>query len=798
MKIRFPEEISGDHPLGGKAAALVALAQSGLSIPPWFVVLEGREEVGLPEALARLGGEVFAVRSSAGDEDGASDSFAGQFDSFLNAPPERVAERIEAVRASGRAARVALYRESRGREEPRSMAVLVQRMIQAEKAGVAFSADPLSGRRSLVRLSAVRGLGEALVSGEAEGEDWQVAEEAERVAGPDVLREHEAMQVADLARACEQFFGVPQDIEWAFDAAGKLWLLQSRPITTLGQLPDPEDTLRVWDNSNIAESYSGITTPLTYSFARKAYAEVYRAFCRILQVPKRRIFRSEAVFEEMIGQVRGRVYYNLLSWYRVLALLPGFSLNRGFMEQMMGVREPLPEELVEKVMVEAKTHPVADALALGRTLAGVVWGQFTLRGRIRAFYRRLNRALAPCDPGAMRGEELAAAYRDLEKRLLTRWDAPLVNDFLAMIAYGVLKGLAKKWAKDAGGDYANRLVSRVGGVVSAEPARRMREMAAMIEEETARFLIDSEQPWQRREARLRELEEVGKAYQAYLDRFGDRCLEELKLESRNLRDDPSTLLAGIGALALSPREPSAEESLEERRIENPFGRWIFRRVAEWAVARVRDRENLRFERTRVFGRVRDLARAMGRRLAADGRLADAEDVFFLEMEEVVGVFEARRAGDDLRGMAEERKRLFREYREQPTPPDRFETRGPLWRNALQAELTHKVLEGDLRGTGASPGVVRGKVRVVENPQGVTLRAGEILVARQTDPGWIVLFTAAAGLLVERGSVLSHSAIVSRELGLPCVVGLTGICEALQEGDEVELDGASGVVRRFPS
>ena len=138
-------------------------------------------------------------------------------------------------------------------------------------------------------------------------------------------------------------FGQPQDIEWAIEN-GSLYLLQSRPITTLRNIPDPDGALNIWDNSNITESYNGVTSPLTFSFARSVYEGVYRQFCRILRVPQRKIEANDLTFRCMLGLIQGRIYYNLLNWYRVLALLPGFTVNRRFMEQMMGVRESLPDK----------------------------------------------------------------------------------------------------------------------------------------------------------------------------------------------------------------------------------------------------------------------------------------------------------------------------------------------------------------------------------------------------------------------------------------------------------------------
>jgi phosphohistidine swiveling domain-containing protein len=791
--------------LGGKGAALAELAGAGFEIPAWFAVPPEAawDEAQLREAVRALGGDRFAVRSSASAEDGADHSFAGQFETYLAVPADEVGQRIADVRESCQREGVIAYCREHGLSRPQTPTVLVQRMIDPRCAGVAFSADPVSGRRNVCVLSAVAGTGEKLVSGEVDGEMWRIAPDHVEPPEGAVLERSEALAVAALAKACEAATGRPQDIEWAMDAEGKLWLLQSRPITTLATLPDPEDRLRVWDNSNIAESYGGVTTALTFSFARRVYESVYREFCRLMSVPAGRIERADDVFPQMLGLIRGRTYYNLASWYRVLALLPGFQLNRAFMEQMMGVREPLLEPLVEEILRESRTRRSADMLALLGTCGGLIRRLAGLDRQVRAFQARLDTALAP-PPVAleeMSGENLVAHYRELERRLLKRWDAPLVNDFFAMIFYGLLRGLCRKWAGDADGTLQNDLLANTGGIISAEPPRRIIRMAALAANIPGlpQLLADPGVSDRKKILGLRADPQLAAEFEAYLADFGDRCLEELKLESPTVRDDASTLLASIGALAQRSELPLPAEmtACATPRLGNPLKQLFFNYVLRQTRERIRCRENLRFERTRLFGRVRSILRELGKRLHADDQLDSPDDVFHLELGEVLAAWEATGTVGDLAKTAARRREEFVSYQNEPGPPDRFETRGPVHRYTRFEDTraaTPVEGSGGLKGIGACPGTVTGRVRVVLDPRGARLEPGEILVALQTDPGWVVLFPAAAGLLVERGSLLSHSAIVSRELRLPCIVSLPNITTRLKTGDRVEMDGTTGVVR----
>ncbi|MGC1620987.1 MAG: PEP/pyruvate-binding domain-containing protein [Candidatus Acidiferrum sp.] len=876
---RFVFREGGLQELGGKALALLRLEQAGLPVPPWFVISPPafkasltREQIDAlsSERVERVKAELlslrpsdeilrevadalrdlccdgirFAVRSSAVDEDGSQHSFAGQFDTFLFVDPEGISGKIAAVWRSGFSERILEYRRQHGLSSSSmgAPAVLVQRMVNADVSGVAFSADPVSGRRSLAIVSAVPGLGTALVGGEAaadlfkvdraggivdraivrknishvfdpaadEGISEMTLSEAEGL-NP-ALTDKQAVAVAGLARRAAHAFGRPQDIEWVIEGE-KVFLLQSRPITTLRDFPDPEGALNLWDNSNITESYNGVTTPLTFSFARYIYEGVYRQFCVIMRVPKARIASHERTFSRMLGLIRGRVYYNLLNWYRVLALLPGFTVNRRLMEQMMGVRESLPDEIARELEQAGTRERILDALRSVRMVFGLAGNYLTLDRQIEKFYVRLNEALAPPVTRFedMRLDELVAHYYKLEQQLLSRWDAPLVNDFFAMIFHGVFRKLTERWCGDANGMLANDAIRGQGDIISLEPAARVREMAGAAAAHPELVAVLRDAPVAKAVRDLRRYPEFSRLYDAYLAKFGDRCLEELKLESETLHEDPLVLLRNVGevasaaSIAPTPRAeiPSAQQAEAKMRAVlsgSPLRRWTLFWVMRQARTRVRNRENLRFERTRLFGTIRRLFLEAGRRLQAIGRLDDARDVFYLELGEILAFNDGTATTTDLRSLVGVRKQEFAAYREGAVPAERFETRGPVYH--AQAYRSSKPNEGmqssgeERHGLGCCPGVVRGIARVVRDPKHVQLTSGCILVADHTDPGWIMLFPSASGLLVERGSLLSHSAIVARELGIPAVISIPGLLDWLQDGDEVELDGAAGIVRRL--
>jgi pyruvate,water dikinase len=867
--------------LGGKASNLRRVEAAGLphAVPRWFAIpaevhqrlvsdaslptdaadaerrrqqvrtmtvpADLRAAVQQELARTRLHGVALAVRSSATTEDGATASYAGQFETVLGVVASATDDSalwnaIRRVWSSAFGDHALAYAGGNTIAAPPAMAVIIQELVDARAAGVAFSVDPVSGDRDTAVVSAVIGLGESLVSGDQDADTWRVvgrgataavtATIAEKthaivrcadgttarieIAPADRVRpalsDAEVRSVAEAARALADALGGPQDVEWAFARDdGRLLILQARPVTAAGQRPS-DGELRVWDNSNIIESYGGLTSPLTFSFARSVYEDVYIQFCRLVGVSESLIGDYRHVFAHMLGLIRGRVYYNLLNWYRVLAMLPGYAFNREFMERMMGVRE----KLAEPPDPPPAANRWVDLTRLVRTVVRLVLANRALATEVPAFHARVAAALDPLateDLAARSPEELLRLYRRLEDSLLRHWQPPLVNDFFAMIWFGVLGRLVERWLPNEPPTLVNDLLCGEGGIVSTEPARRVMALARIVQDDPALTAMFAAEPddaaLARRIASDQSAARLRTALDDYLRRFGDRCMSELKLETVTPSEDPAWVVMMIRAYvvggATSPEAGQERErairAAAERRVESGlagFREWVFNRVLASARVRIRDRENLRFERTRVFGVVRRIFVAFGKHLAAAGRLDDARDVFWLTRDEVFSEVEGTATTHDLRALVAVRRAEYARYAAEPAPPDRFVSRG-MPGDTIPTATNAAVASGaDLKGIGCCPGVVRAPVRVVLDPSQAGDLRGRILVAERTDPGWTLLFPTSSGLLVQRGSLLSHSAIVAREMGIPCVVAIPGLLDTLVDGELVEMDGTTGVVRRL--
>jgi len=819
--------------VGGKAGRILLLAREGWRVPQPLAIakeafvqhvqgwdpltpsgiLESGLDPNLREAilatLPRDLGHGYAVRSSAVGEDSATLSFAGQFSTVLGVAAAEVPQAMLQVWASAVSPHALDYLHRNGLRHPLPMAVLIQPLVMPSWSGVAFGCDPVTGSRRTVAISCVRGLGEGLVSGNLDADEFRLeGDRVERVRsiapseGDDTIGSARLLEIGHLVRSLEERFGVHQDVEWCV-AQDRLILLQTRPATTLHRLPDPTDRARVWESANIVESYPGVSAPLTLSFVEDVYGTVYREFCRIMGVEEW-VIQANAPSFRMLGSLRGRIHYDLANWYRLLSLLPGYEINARFMEQMMGVREPMDPPLD---LVRNRRHPW---IRLAASAWGMVRNWWTLESEVDRFHRRVDSVLGGFSQrnlSEMSAHELVDAYRHLERDLLAHWRAPLVNDFFAMIFHGLLRKRLSSWSQD-GERLANQLLGGEGGIVSTMPLESLRAIAR-----TCRDVPDLSQASHGSASEfLRRLRAHGSVWalcQEHLDRWGDRCPGELKLESIPPSLDPELFAEQLRAyVAMDPSSdrqtaPGASSRAEAQQELSALlsGHPLRALGARMLLARtrmlVKNRENLRFERTRAYGAVRRIFLELGSRLAREGRIAHHRDVFFLTLQEVFDFVEGRGFTTDLASLVELRRAESERFQAAALPGERLTTRGMGGLCLFESPRT-VVVPSDhaplLQGLGCSPGVVRGPVRVVADPTRAGNLQGRILVAVRTDPGWAPLFPLALGILVERGSLLSHSAIVAREMGIPAVVSVPGLVASLSDGQWVEFDGGTGTIR----
>ena len=780
---------------------------------------------------------LFAVRSSMIGEDGAEFSFAGQLESFLFQEGEAAVVRsIRECWCSAFQDRVLQYRARAGLDVQNiSMAVVVQRMVFSETAGVLFTAHPQTGHRSRMLVSAAYGQGEGVVSGACNADeivwhkkegvlsytiadkDRMIVRAAEmgviEVDVPHEKRDLECVSKDILTKLCvqshrlEKEFGYPIDIEWAQEGE-EVYFLQARPITSLPEAPNEEGPKVVWDNSNIQESYCGVTTPLTFSYAQRAYETVYRQTMEAVGISSLEIEKSTHWRKNLLGLVRGRIFYNINSWYEGLTLLPSFGRNKEDMEKMMGLEDPVDFVHDQTFTMWEKLQKIPSTV---KNLARLYLAFRNLPKSVPEFQDHYETIAEDVTADSVEGMSFSALMElneYLRLEIQEKWHIPIINDFYVMMSTGALRRYLEKNGVEDALSVQNHLLAGEPGIESTEPTRILLGLTGTIRSNPKlKEILFSDNDVLERMGQ--EDEDIGAVFAHYLHRYGDRVAGELKLETKTLHHDDSFLVQVLRTYVNNNRLSLSRLEEQEQKLRNDAEKNVLQtigsrkfRKAQKLMKRMRDavknRENMRLTRTRAFGLSRMIYRALGARLVEANRLDDVEDIFYLTVDELEEYHEGRSVCTNLRGLAAVRKEEFAEYEEQEIP-HHFETTGAVYFGNRFRYTGAQVVDPNadvLYGLGCYPGRVQAPISLIHHPDEAGDLTGTILCTVRTDPGWAPLFPSVSGILVERGSTLSHSAVVARELGIPAVVNVAGITKILKDGEMVIMDGDQGTVERI--
>jgi len=772
---------------GGKAAALGRLLDWGLPVPDGFVLttaaydehaartgllaaltpalqrrawpeveqtsarllltttpLDSVLETQLAAAWRALSSPTVAVRSSATAEDMDGASFAGQYESFL-----RVADLpalVDAVRrcwASLWNRRSLHYRSERGLPpETTKMAVIVQRLVPADAAGVLFTVDPLSQDRGRMLLEVVPGLGEALVSGRARGESCTLDRAARKLCPvgppPRLLPLAQLRELGRLALEVERRAGCPQDIEFAV-ADRRVSLLQARPITTLGEPVPPLPPPSVMDRRMLAltfERYAIAPRPLdTAVFVRMVGAAAYAGEQFGL-----------VIAPEAYAEFRRTLWHQQ---YR----LPRYRLT-----------------------LRALLHPVTSLRLLREDW--MTWWLAEPR-------KTIERIAAPTDLDRLGDAELL----DRADAILAAWEGPTNRRFYATCAVDAEKWLQLLVALAVGRRAAPRVTGQLlSGIATptGEANTALWDLSRLARCDPATLAAIRRDDW----AGVPPDSGFARALREFFAQFGHRESGGFYLSTPTWRHDPTPVRQIIRTLVeTEERHASSASAHDEARalVEQRLRRvsWLRRRfiaLLEQIRTLHRFREVSHFDLTRPLDALQTIAAEIGRRLRARGLATADDDVFYLTFDEV-------------------RQWLVSGPPNETTPKEFIARRRATYRlvNARWQAARPRPKAGDtvLHGTAASPGRVRGVARIVlDEAQFDRLHPGEILVCPHSNPSWTPLFLTASAVVSDTGSAASHAAIVAREYGLPAVLAVTGATQLIRDGEVIDVDGDRGVVSRL--
>lgn len=817
-----------------KARHLEILKEQGFPVPKFILVSENEEA-----DLSFSERDCFAVRSNFSAEDGGEHSFAGQFLTRLNVKRENVREAVQEVFASyagsldykektnrGKGEYYLKQQGKEGHQENREKqenrerqedteqkkaeleTVLIQEMLFPEKSGVLFTKNP-KGILSEMVVVLGQGLGDKVVEdqenvltyhyfpGECLYQEGRVqsslSEQAQESPGLG-LEEEELKTLFTLGEKIEQLFQKPMDIEFAIEK-GKIYILQARAITTLDmQLP-----VRILDNSNISESFPGICLPLSESFAGEMYSGIFTSLGR--RFLGKRVSSYEAVFQRMVGGFSGRMYYEISSWYDILRLLPFSGKIIPVWQGMLGVSN-------EEIFFSKKKP----GFFLKCRIALLFCYYFIVSQRkMKELDKFFQERYASYSKRVEEEEEAQALYRiflEMKEDLLREWDITLMNDMVSFISthlYGKKTAFSLETMKPVRALSALKAVARKHGLDSEEYRREKKSYISAYGDR-----IEGELKLETRTYRTNE---------ELLDRWILDALEMEKAESLELLEAEHSFRKAYGEKDSFEKDSietdCSEKDCEERsRMEKPSEqkqRKSF--LYHLAESSCNNREISRLHRTRCFGLMRRIVDKIGEKTIGF-------DVYYLSLNELK---ELLFSGKDFSLKIAREKELRKAYERLPVL-SRVKLLGKVDRDPLAGEirvLSYESFKGKSEkssvpfsqepknfeskgktestprvffGRGVSKGIFRGEVLKIKSLQELRVAEakGKILLSYSTDPGWFPYLDMAEGLITERGSLLSHSAILARELEKPAVVNIPNIMAELHSGDIVEIDGDLGI------
>jgi phosphohistidine swiveling domain-containing protein len=783
-RILLLDQLEGIH-AGGKANGLYQLIRLGFPVPPGFVILDAVPGA-LPDDLAQhyeaLGGGLVAVRSSALDEDGSDASFAGLYETVLNvAGITALQQAIEQCLVSLTSQRAVSYREnSQGSENIVRMCVVVQRMVNARAAGVLFTVDPVSARRDRLVIDAVRGLGEALVSGEATPDHYEidlknsiVLRDLVDVSAP-VLSDEEIFNLAKNARDASARLVEPLDTEWAIDQSGELFWLQARPVTTLpadlnefdsGCLPDD-----VMTTGNIGEMMPGAVCPLTLSVTLRGIEYAFQHMDVMLGAQEK--IGSDY---KQVCSFYGHWFFNLSGKVAGGGHIAGMSAaEAGY--SICGEEVPaLAEPPVQPWWIRAR--------------GGWRFLRFLQDAEkvVDAFEKRMH-------------SEFRTPFCDTPREQIAQIDAMLwwVLDIenvhvrsssSSAVAGGIMQGVIAKGERPTQeqlGELA-RLMAGATGVISAELVQELDVVVEHIANtaHAARFCEEDGQDaldWLRSTA-------AGTAQKWFADfllRHGHRAYRELCVREKGWAEDPlpliRTMQVSVRAQLAGATKKVAVVQVVDASEYNGFIRWLLPRVHNG----IRRRERTKSLLVHITREVGKAYRHLGSLLMKKNILPDEDLVCFFTHEELRAC-----AGEPSSSQVKHalKRREAMAYQNRLQFP--FLVQGkpqPLVAAAANND------SGVLTGRPVSAGCVEGICRVALSPEeAAQLQPGEILIAPITDVAWTPYFSVIAGLATDIGSSVSHGAVIAREYGLPAVVNLRSASTQFKTGDRVRLDGGKGTL-----
>ena len=785
--------------VGEKAFQLSKMTRNGLPIPKGIVV--GKTDffakdtsivkVEIESYLSSISAKGYMVRSSAIGEDGEDASFAGQLDSFcVTSDIEDIVKHIHKCWDSYYADRVLAYQKSKGKKLA-GMGVIIQELVNPDYAGVLFTESHVKEDTILVEY--VEGHAEKLVSGSVNPESFSVSKKTKKTTSKVPFLMDELIQ---LSLKLERDFKGAVDIEWVIKK-NKLWLVQCRPITVKGFMPKV-----YWSNTNVNENYPEAITPLLYSIARESYYHYFKNLSKLLQIRERDIQESERDFSNIIGVWGAKMYYNMSSIHRIISKSPFSKVLVKSFNNFVGYQDGERETAVP-VSNKSKITFIRQIMRLNRNLSFHVE---SFESRVDLYKKEVA--------SSFNHASLQKSFHDFVEIRMHSWYHASLADFFAMIYHGVLGTFCDAYYGKSSEKIRNELIQAIPNLVSSKPVQETWLIADSIQKDKEALRLfeteNSRKVWEG----LKSNSSFSVLYQQiakYIKDWGYRCSGELMLTETNYIDAPEKYIQLLqGYIKQVHQDPSEliykkhQESLQtfqdfKKKIysKNPFLfplNWIkvraFSFVVKQAKKGISSRERVRLKQALLYNELKTVLKRISKLYPE--RFPEKEDLYFLKYGEIQELLSASEMFPEF--SIQEKKAQFIKT-SQSVYPDDFETQLGKYPHPSDLPVKNKNMEGKvLCGLTACGGSIKGRARVLSSVmEAHKLVEGDILITRQTDPGWASVFPLISGLVVERGGMLSHGAIVSREFGIPAVVGVPNATVRIKDGSIIEIQADTGEI-----
>ena len=701
----------------------------------------------------------YAIRSSSNLEDGDKNSFAGQFDTYLNVGKKDIESKVNSCFNSINNSNVEIYlRENNISKDNLKIDVIIQKMVNSEISGVLFTSNP-NGLLNEVVITVGKGLGSGVVEDKVDTTTYyyNTTDNVYYYEGKvDLLNKDTIDKLIEIQSKIKDIFGNYLDIEFAIEN-NEIYILQTRPITTIN-----DRNLLILDNSNIVESYPGVSLPLTISFVKFVYTGVFKGVAYRVLKNRKILEKYDSNLNNMVGSSNGRIYYKISNWYTIIKFLPMSKKIIPVWQEMLGVKNKSYDKEKVEIPLISKIKTYFNCIY---EITHVTKNMDMLNNR----FIEINKYFYDHYREDMSIIEVIKLYNKIKEDVLALWDITLVNDMYSFIYTGLLKHRFKK--KNLSEDLVNEYISGISNIESLKPIKSLITIAYNKDNLSK--------------------EEFNKELDKYIELYGDRNLEELKLESETFRTNRKLLIDKINEYCLDKDKLKElyENINKEKSPLNIKEDFITKFIVKRAMTGIKNREISRLNRSRIYGMVRSMFLTIAKRLYEDNRINNINDIYYLEIEEIF-YYEKY----DLKKLIETRKNNYLIFNELPNYSRLIFTGNEFDKYHKSVNSVKKNISKDkLIGIPCSSGIVEGYALVVEDIKNIKNVKDKILITKMTDPGWVFLLATCKGVISEKGSLLSHTAIISREIKVPSIVGVDEVTNIIKTNDYIRMNANTGEI-----